>query len=81
VHLTLQMRRCLNPACPQVRKPYRPDAAGRLALPQHAFGLAVLTFLGTRRSAHPSSVPTLHQAVVERGRAVAPRPVTNLLER
>jgi hypothetical protein len=81
VQLTLQMRRCLNPACPQVRKPYRPEAAGRLALPKHAFGLAVLTFLGTRRSAHHSRVPPLHQAVVERGRAVAPRTVTNLLER
>ena len=35
IRLTLQIRRCLNPACPQARKPYRPEAAGRLALPKH----------------------------------------------
>jgi hypothetical protein len=49
MRLTLQIRRCRNPACPQVRKPYRPEAAGRLALPKHAFGLDVLTCLGTQR--------------------------------
>src|SRR5256884_6703168 len=81
LRLTLQIRRCLNPACPQVRKPYRPEAAGRLALPTHAFGLDVLTFIGTQRYAHHHSVPTLHQALVARGLAVAPRTVTNLLER
>jgi hypothetical protein len=81
VQLTLQMRRCLNSACPQVRKPYRPAAEGRLALPKHAFGLDVLTCIGTQCSAHHSSVPTLHQALVERGMAVAPRTVTKLLER
>ena len=27
--LTRQIRRCLNPACPQVRQPYRPEADGR----------------------------------------------------
>ncbi len=81
MRLTLQIRRCLNPACPQVRKPYRPEAEGRLALPKHEFGLDVLTFIGTQRYAHHSSVPTLHQALVERGMAVAPRTVTNLLER
>ena len=81
LRLTLQMRRCLNPACPQVRQPYRPEAEGRLALPKHAFGLAVLTCIGTPRSAHHHSVPTIHQALVERGMAVAPRTVTKLLER
>ena len=53
---TLQIRRCLNPACPQVRKPYRPEAEGRLALPKHEFGLDVLTFIGTQRYAHQLSV-------------------------
>ena len=52
MRLTLQIRRCLNPACPQVRKPYRPEAEGRLALPKHEFGLDVLTFIGTQRYAH-----------------------------
>jgi hypothetical protein len=81
VRLTLQIRRCLNPACPQLRKPYRPEAEGRLALPKHEFGLDVLTLVGTQRYAHHHSVPTIHQALVARGRAVAPRTVTNLLER
>ena len=81
VRLTLQIRRCLNLTCPQVRKPYRPEAEGRLALPKHEFGLDVLTFIGTQRYAHHHSVPTIHQALVARGLAVAPRTVTNLLER
>jgi hypothetical protein len=78
VRLTLQIRRCLNPACPQVRKPYRPEAEGRLALPKHEFGLDVLTVIGTQRYAHHHSVPTIHQALVARGLTIAPRTVTNL---
>lgn len=81
VRLILQIRRCLNPACPQVRKPYRPEAEGRLALPKHELGLDVLTFVGTRRYGSHRSVPEIHQALVERRMAIAPRTVTNLLER
>jgi hypothetical protein len=73
MRLTLQRRRCLHPACPQVRPPYRPAAAGRLALPQHACGLAVLPGMGPQRSAPLSRVPTLQQALGARGRAGAPR--------
>jgi hypothetical protein len=51
MRLTLQIRRCRNPACPQVRKPYRPEAEGRLALPQHAVGLDVLICIGPQRYA------------------------------
>jgi hypothetical protein len=81
VRLILQMRRCLNPACPQLRQPYRPAAEGRLALPKHAFGLDVLPFVGTRRSESHRRVPAIPQALVERGMAIAPRTVPNLLER
>jgi hypothetical protein len=81
MRLTLQIRRCLNPACPQVRKPYRPEAEGRLALPKHAFGLDVIAFVGQQRYGHHRSVPEIHQALVERRVAVAPRTVPNLLER
>lgn len=81
MRLTLQIRRCLNPACPQVRKPYRPEAEGRLALPKHEFGLDVIAFVGQRRYGHHRSVPDIHQALVDRRVAVAPRTVTNLLER
>ena len=81
MRLTLQIRRCLNPACPQVRKPYRPEAEGRLALPKHEFGLDVIAFVGQRRYGHHRSVPEIHQALVNHRVAVAPRTVTNLLER
>src|SRR5919198_832175 len=81
VHLTRQIRRCLNRACPQFRRPYRPEEEGRLALPKHEFGLDVLAFIGTQRYAHHHSVPAIHQALRERGLAIAPRTVTNLLER
>ena len=49
VHFTLQIRRCLNRACPQFRRPYRPEAEGRLALPKHEFGLDVIACVGTLR--------------------------------
>ena len=47
--LTLQSRRCLNQACPHVHHPHRPEHAGRLALPQHEFGLDVIAFVGQQR--------------------------------
>jgi hypothetical protein len=81
MRLTLQIRRCLNPACPQVRKPYRPEAEGRLALPKHEFGLDVIAFVGQQRYGYHRSVPEIHQALVERRVSVAPRTVPNLLER
>jgi hypothetical protein len=81
LRLTLQIRRCLNPACPQVRKPYRPEVEGRLALPKHEFGLDVITCIGTQRYRHHRSVPELHHALVDRGVAVSQRTVTNLLDR
>src|SRR5215813_6124302 len=81
VRLTLQIRRCLNRACPQFQKPYRPEPEGRLALPKHEFGLDVVAFVGNRRYAQHRSVLEIHQALVECGVAVAPRSVSNLLER
>jgi hypothetical protein len=81
LQLTLQIRRCLNPHCPQVRKPYRPEAEGRLALPKHEFGLDVMAFVGHQRYAHHRSIPEIHHALVARGVAVAQRTVTNLLDR
>ena len=52
-----------------------------MALPKHAFGLAVIAFVGTRRDAQHRSIPEIHQALVDHGVAVAQRSVTNLLER
>src|SRR5262249_38965520 len=79
--LTLQIRRCLNQACPHVHHPHRPEHEGRLALPKHECGLDVIAFVGQQRYGHHRSVTEIHQALVERHVAVAPRTVTNLLER
>jgi hypothetical protein len=79
--LTLQIRRCLNQACPHVHYPHRPEHEGRLALPKHEFGLDVIAFVGQQRYGHHRSIPEIPQALVERHVAVAPRTVTNLLER
>ena len=81
LRLTLQIRRCLNSHCPQFRKPYRPEAEGRLALPKHAFGLDVIACVGTRRYAQHRSLSEIPQALVAHGVAVAQRTVPNLLER
>ena len=81
VHLTLQIRRCLNQACPQFRRPYRPEAEGRLALPKHEFGLDVMACVGTLRYAQHRSLPEIHEHLRHRGVAVALRTVTHLLER
>jgi hypothetical protein len=81
VHLTLQIRRCLNRACPQFHRPYRPEAEGRLALPKHEFGLDIIACVGTLRYAQHRSLPEIHQHLRSRGVAVAPRTVMHLLER
>jgi hypothetical protein len=81
LHLTLQIRRCLNHACPQFRRPYRPEAEGRLALPKHEFGLDIIAWIGTLRYAQHRSLPEIHQHLRHRGVVVAPRTVMHLLER
>src|SRR5215813_11580793 len=81
VHLTLQIRRCLNRACPQFHRPYRPEEEGRLALPKHEFGLDVMAYVGTLRDAQHRSLPEIHQHLRSRRVAIAPRTVMHLLER
>src|SRR5690349_229946 len=81
MRLTLHIRRCLNRTCPQFRRPYRPEAEGRLALPKHEFGLDVIAWGGTLRYAQHRSLPDIHAHLRHRGVAVAPRTVLNLLAR
>jgi hypothetical protein len=81
VRLTLQIRRCLNSVCPQFRRPYRPEAEGRLALPKQEFGLDILTLVGTLRYAQHCSILDIHQELVGRRIAIALRTVQHLLER
>lgn len=81
VRLTLKVRRCITPACPQFRQPYRPEVEGRLALPKHEFGLDVLILVGALRYAQHRSLPEIHQELKHRRVAMAPRTVQHLLER
>jgi hypothetical protein len=79
--LNLAIRRCHNPTCAAVRRPYRPEAEGRYALPHHEFGLDVIAAVGALRYADHRSVPEIHRHLRERGLAVSERTVTNLLDR
>ena len=81
VRLVLTVRRCRHEGCPAFRRPYRPEAEGRLALPHHEFGLDVVALVGRLRYAEHRSVPEIHAALTARGVAVCERSVTNLLDR
>jgi hypothetical protein len=81
LRLTLKIRHCIAPGCPQFRHPYRPEAEGRLALPKHAFGLDIIALVGTLRHAQHRRVPEIHQELAQRRIAIAPRTVLHLLER
>jgi transposase-like protein len=81
LRLTLKVRRCRNPACAHHRRPYRPEAEGRYALPQHEFGLDIIALVGALRYAEHRSVPEIHRHLLARGVAVCERTVSNLLER
>ena len=78
----LKIRRCHDEQCSRYLKPYRPEAEGRYALPQHEFGLDVIALTGTLRYREHLSVPELHQRLAgEYGLSISERTVTNLLDR
>jgi hypothetical protein len=81
VGLLLDIRRCHNRGCDRYGKPYRPEAEGFYALPQHEFGLDVIAHIGSLRYAEHRSIPEIHQALCRRGLPIAERTVTNLLDR
>jgi hypothetical protein len=81
VRLTLDIRRCHNRHCQRYAKPYRPEAEGCYALPQHEFGLDVIALVGNLRYGEHRSIPEIHQSLRHRGLDIAPRTVTNLLDR
>src|SRR5947209_9798837 len=81
LRLTLAIRRCPNPECPRFLRPYRPEAESHLALPYHEFGLDVMATVGRLRYAEHRSIPEIHRELTRRGIVVAPRTVTNLLDR
>lgn len=79
--LTLQIRRCPNPACTRYHHPYRPEAEPHFALPHHEFGLDVIASVGRLRYVEHRRVPEIHQERRRRGVTLAQRTVTNLLDR
>lgn len=81
VRLRLQIRSCRNPECPRYRACLRPEQEGRLALPQHEFGLDVIATVGRLRHAEHRSVPEIHAELVRRGVPICARSVGNLLDR
>ena len=81
VRLRLKIRRCERQGCARHHRPYRPEAEGAIALPQHEFGLDVIALVGTLRHRDHRSVPEIHAILRERGVAIAERSVTNLLDR
>jgi hypothetical protein len=81
VALRLAVRRCEAADCAGFHRPYRPEAEGRLALPQAEFGLDVIALVGRLRFAECRSVPEIHGALRDRGVAIAERSVTNLVAR
>jgi len=81
LRLRLNIRRCPHADCPQFHKPYRPEAEGAIALPEHEFGLDVVALVGALRYGQHRSVPEIHRELVGRGVTVCQRTVTNLLDR
>jgi len=77
----LHVRRCRDPACSRYHIPFRPEAEGRIALPQHEFGLDVIALIGALRYQQHRSVPEIHQELLARGLRISERTVTNLLDR
>ena len=79
--LTLTIRRCPNPECSRLLRPYRPEAESHFALPYHEFGLDVMALVGRLRYAEHRSIPEIYRELSGRGIVLAERTVTNLLDR
>jgi hypothetical protein len=81
VRLRLQVRRCVNQACPRYWAPSRPEEEGRWALPHSEFGFDVIALVGAWRFGEHRSVPEIHQALRQRHVPIAERTVTHLVQR
>ncbi len=76
--LRLGIRRCPRHPRDRHRKPVRPEAEGRIALPHHEFGLDVVARVGSLRYLHHKSLPEIHQELTARRLVLARRSVGNL---
>lgn len=81
VQLRLKVRRCATPECERFCQPYRPEAEGKWALPQHEFGLDVIALVGSLRYQEHRSVAQIHQVLQAQGVSGSERTVSNLLAR
>lgn len=81
VQLHLKIRRCPDPQCQRFRLPYRPEAEGQWALPQHEFGLDVIALVGALRHQQHRSVSEIHRHLQQCQVQVSERTVSNLLVR
>ena len=81
MRLRLKIRRCEREGCARHHRPYRPEAEGMIALPQHEFGLDVIALVGVPRHRDHRSVPEIYAALRQRGVEISERSVTNLLDR
>jgi hypothetical protein len=81
VRLVVKVRRCRDPDCARCGRSVRPEAEGRIALPQHEFGLDVIATIGSLRYTQHRSVPEIHAELTRRGVALCVRTVTNWLDR
>jgi len=81
VQLRLKVRSCRTPSCRLYHTAYRPEAAGRFALPHHEFGLDVIAQIGSWRYREHLSVPEIHQRLVQQHVPIAARTVAHLLDR
>src|SRR5436309_270720 len=81
VRLRLVVRRCRNAECALYHVPYRAEEEGAWALPHGEFGLDIITVIGQLRYGEHRSIPEIHQRLESRGVSIAPRTVTDLLER
>lgn len=81
IRLGVQIRRCRRRDCRRYGMPVRPEQEGRMALPQHEFGLDVIALIGQLRHAGHRSVPEIHVELARRGVPICVRSVGNLLDR
>ncbi len=81
VQLRLKVRRCATLECERFGLPYRPEAEGKWALPQHEFGFDVIAYVGALRYCEHRSRSQIHQQLQAKGLGVSERTVSNLLAR
>jgi hypothetical protein len=79
--LTLVIRECVQPDCPNSHQRQRPEEEGGFVLPHGEFGLDIIALIGQWRFREHRSVPEMHQALLARGVPIALRSVTHLMHR